>query len=65
MSQSFAHDGGIEPRSGASPDGSLDEQLAAEIADDLAAAAGDLKRRGEAEDEAARLAVRGLATWPR
>ncbi len=57
MSQSFAHDGGIEPRSGASPDGSLDEQLAAEITDHLAAAAGDLKRRGEAEDEAARLAL--------
>jgi hypothetical protein len=57
MSQSFTHDDGIEPRSGASPDGSLDEQLAAEIADHLAAAAGDLKQRGETEDEAARLAL--------
>ena len=57
MSQSFAHDGGIEPRGGESPAGSSDELLAAEIADHLAAAAGDLKRRGEAEDEAARLAL--------
>jgi len=53
MSQSFASDGGAEPRDGTSSD----EQLAAEIADHLAAAAGDLKRRGEAEDEAARLAL--------
>ncbi|HEV3137886.1 MAG TPA: permease prefix domain 1-containing protein [Pirellulales bacterium] len=57
MSQSFAHDGGIEPRSGEAPAGSLDEQVAAEIADHLAAAANDLVRRGEAEEQAARLAL--------
>ena len=60
MSQSFAHDRGSE-RSGGAPDGSsnesFDEQLAAEIADHLAAAADDLVRRGEAEDQAARMAI--------
>jgi cytochrome c-type biogenesis protein CcmH/NrfF len=35
----------------------LDEQLAAEIADHLSAAASDLVRRGEAEEQAARLAL--------
>ncbi len=53
MSQSFANDGGMEREDS----GSLDEQLAAEIADHLAAAAGDFMRRGEAEDQAARLAL--------
>lgn len=61
MSQSFARDGGIERSGGASSDGSpnesFDEQLAAEIADHLAAAADDLVRRGEAEDQAARMAI--------
>lgn len=60
MSQSFAHDGGME-RSGGAPDGSsnesFDEQLAAEIADHLATAADDLVRRGEAKDHAARTAI--------
>src|SRR4029079_9928920 len=60
MSQSFAHDRGSE-RSGGAPDGSsnesFDDQLAAEIADHLAAAADDLVRRGEAEDQAARMAI--------
>ncbi len=60
MSQSFAHDGENE-RSGGTPDESLnesfDEQLAAEIADHLAASADDLVRRGEAEDQAARMAI--------
>ena len=53
MSQSFAHDGGMEQSGGESSD----EQLAAEIADHLAAATGDLVRRGEAEEQAARLAL--------
>jgi hypothetical protein len=60
MSQSFAHDGGAEREggsSGGSSRGSLDEQLAAEIADHLAAAAGEMVRRGKPEDEAARLAL--------
>ena len=57
MSQSFADDGGIQRGGGESSSGSLDEQLAAEIADHLAAAAGDFIRRGEAEDQAATLAL--------
>jgi len=51
----------MERSGGASSDGSpnesFDEQLAAEIADHLAAAADDLVRRGEAEDQAARMAI--------
>ena len=57
MSQSFANDGGIEREGGTSSGASLDEQLDAEIADHLAAAARDLLRRGEAEDQADRLAL--------
>jgi hypothetical protein len=51
----------MERSGGASSDGSpnesFDEQLAAEIADHLAAAADDLVRRGQAEDEATRAAL--------
>jgi hypothetical protein len=53
MSQSFASDDGTEPAGAASSD----EQLEAEIADHLAAAADDLMRRGEAADQAARVAL--------
>jgi hypothetical protein len=56
MPQPFADDGGTKREDAASSAGSLDEQLAAEIADHLAAAAGDLRRRGEAEDRATHLA---------
>ncbi len=52
MSPSFAHEGNIDPR-GDAPGGSLDDELSAEIADHLAAAAGELERRGAPEDEAA------------
>ncbi len=56
MSQSFADDSGSRREEVESSAGPLEEQLAAEIADHLAAAASDLTRRGEAEDQAARLA---------
>ena len=57
MSQSFAHDDPRRPQDISSAGGSLDEQIADEIADHLAAAASDLVRRGESEDHAAQLAL--------
>ncbi len=56
MSQSFAGDPGRERKTAASPEESLDEQLAAEIADHLASAASDQVRRGQSEEQAAQLA---------
>ncbi|MBI2826483.1 MAG: hypothetical protein HYX69_17545 [Planctomycetia bacterium] len=55
MSESFAHEGGADPRA-SGPGESLDAELEAEIADHLAAAAGELMRRGETPDAAAQLA---------
>jgi hypothetical protein len=58
MSESFAHEGGIDPDGWASASGgSLDEALAAEIEDHLAAAAGDLVKHGAPADQALQLAL--------
>ena len=64
MSQSFAHDGETDPHGGPSSGGSLDEQLADEIADHLAAAAGDLVRPGSLWIRQRNGRWHNSATWP-